>query len=292
MKTFFYRFKTGLYTAVQSFGLTWNHKELLIYALCASGFSFLVTIILYNTLTISYPDKISVNHLLKEALCAINPTCTPEFGNTLILALSSFIVLAVTNFFWVAMFHHAGHILAGEKRPFFESTKKVLAKTPLILVWAGIALCIEQFAITANSFSSQVLSLLALLLFVCIHLATFFILPLIAYTNAPLTGIISLSFTVAKNRFIEILGGGTWFSIVAGLFFIPMALFWGYWNTEDFASPWLKNGFIMVLAALIQLGIRIFIGTSFALFKGLVYSDYHRKNPTLEEMYKFPWPQM
>jgi hypothetical protein len=292
MKTFFYRFKTGLYTAVQSFSLAWSHKELFAYALCASGFSFLVTVVLYNMLNISYPDEISVKHLLKEALCAINPSCSQELGNTVILALASFIVLSITNFFWVAMFHHAGHILAGEKQSFFESIKKIVTKIPLILAWAGIALGIEQSAIMASGFSSKALSFFALLLFIGIHFATFFILPLIAYTNGNLKEIIILSFTVAKNRLVEVLGGGTWFAIIAGLFFVPMALFWGYWHMTDISAPWFKNGFVLLAALCAQLGIRIFIGTSFALFKGLIYSDYHRKNPTLEELYKFPWPQM
>lgn len=291
MKTFFYRFKTGLYSAVQSFGLAWSHKELFAYALCASGFSFLVTIILYNELNISYPNGISIKHLLKEALCAINSSCEQGVSTTIILTLTSFIVLAITNFFWVAMFHHAGHILAGEKRSFFESIKKISNKIPLIFAWAGIALCIEQVALAASTYSSQILSLTTLLLFIGFHFATFFVLPLIAYTNATIKGIIILSFTVAKNRFVEILGGGTWFAIVAGLFFIPMALFLNYWLT-GLATPLLKNSIILLLVLVTQLGIRIFIGTSFALFKGIIYSDYHRKNPTLEELYKFPWPQM
>ena len=292
MKTSFYRFKTGLYTAVQSFSLAWSHKELFAYALCASGFSFLVTVVLYNILNIAYPNEISVSHLLKEALCAINPSCSQELGNTIILAIASFIVLFITNFFWVAMFHHAGHILAGEKQSFFESIRKIVIKIPLILAWAGIALCIEQFTIMASGFSSKILSFIALLLFVGVHFATFFVLPLIAYTNENLKGILTLSFTVAKNCFIEILGGGTWFAIIAGLFFIPMALFWEYWHMTDISAPWFKNGIVLLVALCAQLGIRIFIGTSFALFKGLIYSDYHRKNPTLEELYKFPWPQM
>lgn len=292
MKTAFYRFKTGLYTAVQSFGLAWSHKELFAYALCASGFSFLVTVILYNVLNISYPNEISIKHLLKEALCAINPSCSQELGNTIILALTSFIVLFITNFFWVALFHHTGHILAGEKQSFFESIKKIYTKIPLILAWAALALVIEQCTVMASNFSSKMFSLIALLLFVGIHFATFFVLPLIAYTSENLWGIITLSFTVAKNRFIEIIGGGTWFAIVTGLFFVPMALFWEYWHMTDLSAPWFKNGFVLLVALCAQLGIRIFIGTSFALFKGLIYNDYHRKNPTLEELYKFPWPQI
>jgi len=292
MKTSFYRFKTGLYTAVQSFSLAWSHKELFAYALCASGFSFLVTVGLYNLLNISYPNEISVSHLLKEALCAINPSCSQELGNTIILALTSFIVLAITNFFWVAMFHHAGHILAGEKRSFFESISNIGPKIPLILAWAAIALCIEQLTIMINRFSSKTLAFVSLLLFFSVHFVTFFVLPVIAYTNKNVKGVIILSFTVAKNRFIEILGGGTWFTIIAGLFFIPMALFWEYWHMTDLSAPWFKNGIVLLMALVAQLGIRIFIGTSFALFKGLIYSDYHRKNPPLEELYKFPWPQM
>lgn len=288
MKTYFFRFKTGLYTAVQSFGLAWRHKELLVYTLCASGTSFIASIILYNLLNQSLPEQIDLGLLLKEALCVINPACSHEFGHTLALVLTSFASLIVANFFLTALFHRAAHILTGENHSFGESLKKTSPKLLRIIAWSALALCIEQIVIVASSLSSTFLSLGALLAFISIHFATFFVLPIIAYTQETLKGALFLSFSVTKNRFIEIIGGGTWFVIIAGLFFIPLSLFWGYWQIK----PLLTMPLVLLSIGLTQLSVRIFLSTSFTLFKGLIYSDHQRENTTLEDIYRFPWPPM
>lgn len=293
MKTRAYRFKTGLYTAAQSFSLIWTHKKLLLYALCATGLSFLATIVLYNVLSLSFPDRIGLTHLLREALCALNPVCSSATSNMFLLATTSFLILASSSFFMVAMLHCAGHIVAGEQGSFIESLRKVLTKLPIIIIWALFSLVIEQLAMTGATSASSLLSFLTLLLIISIRIATFFVLPLIAYSHETFLGILRMSWTITKNLFVEMTGGGLWFFIIASLLFIPMALFWSQWHipgTTHAIAPWHTSNFILAGALIVQFLIRVGMATAFALFKALLYSDYRRKNPTIDESYRHPWP--
>lgn len=248
------RLKNGLYMATQSFSMLWDQKKLLLYFGIPASITFIVRILFQNeqfkALYFSFPSIIRV-------IAFMLPT-------------------AIMTFFTVALMHHTARIIQGGNSTIKNSLNACMSRIGIILAWIvptiAVQLLISFIGIYEGPYFTIVAITIALFLMFWL-LFTFFVLPLITYSNDSLMVIIGKSYRVIRTQIPEMIGGEIWFSVVFMLTALPLILY-GL-ATQKYEFDPVFNFFIIFTSEII---INACISTAHSIFKVMLYQEYLKKS--------------
>ena len=221
------RFKAGLDVGLNSFGLLWQHKRLILYMGAPILLGIAFELIIYNLFSFSSSSP---------ALFAqgIMMRIWGTFGwiRHLGIVLTQVIRLFVTIFAAVALTHHAAHILKGHNVSIRQTIAACTPKLRQIIIWSVIAVAfffvIHQVDAIASGSVGTPFYLLAAFVGISSRiiwsLATLFVVTGIALEQLSLKHIIKTSPSITKKFFAEYLGAMFWIGLVGILAFTPFLL--------------------------------------------------------------------
>ncbi len=267
-------FKTGLYSACQSFSMLWHQKKLLLYFGLPALIGLFARFLMHNFLSMPLPFMQYVQIIYKHLLEI------PHLGRFLMAFGWIFLTSIFLTFFAVALIYHANQIMKGQKVTIGKSLCSSLPKINLIILWA-LQSTVVDFLITlilanidkiTERYLHIIIALLIIFLLVAWFLYTFFVLTLITLKNDSFLRILQTSGIITKSLWAEILGGEFWFFLVILLCFTPIFLLW-------LLGSHLSINPLFVFASLFtsEIILRAFISTAHTLFKLMLYLEYEKK---------------
>lgn len=253
MNQTFARLKSGLYMATQSFSMLWYQKKLLLYFGIPAFITFLIRILFQNdylkSIYLSWPSIFRV-------VISMLPT-------------------AIMTFFTIALMRHTAQIMNGITSTIKNSLKACMSKIGIILAWMvptiAVQLLISFIGIYDGPYFAFVALIISILLLLWL-LYTFFVLPIITYTQKSLPDTIRTSAQVTRHLYPEILGGEIWFAIVFLLTALPLILY-GL-ATQKYEFDPIFN-FIVIFTS--EIIINACISTAHSIFKVMLYQEYMKK---------------
>jgi len=265
MTTILMRFKSGLYTATQSFSMLWQQKKLLVYLGIPAGLNIILRLLLHNTGTPLKSFKLA--SVLYQIFLSF-----PLWAHKVGLFVLFLATTMITTFFTVALIYRIAQTIQGVSVTFWQSFTACWPKRNIIALWA-LPLALIDFLInsmldstllTNFSLSATCILLIGLILW---FLYTFFVLQLIALNNMPFGVTVQRSGMITKHTIVEIIGVECWFTLTIILVTIPflvmellfknipvnpILVFLGLFISEFMLKCWLTTAHIIAKTMLYQ----------------------------------------
>ncbi len=131
-------------------------------------------------------------------------------------------------FFNVGLVYCARHILEGEETSFAEGISYAMTRTQTILAWAALAATVGMIIKTIQERSGSLGQILAGIIGIVWSVATFFVVPIIAYEDVNPIEAVKRSGQIMKDKWGESIGSNFSFGLFTLLGIILVALPLGF----------------------------------------------------------------
>lgn len=262
------RFKNGIYMATQSFTMLWQQKQLLLYLALPIAFDFVINSLLY---------------------CAQNSIPHAPLIAQVVVA---FCVTIPLVYLTAALLHHTAHIMQGETTTFSESVTAIKEKFAPIATWICLMILTELAITMLPLLIAQIpytgwlnvgISIILVLALAAWLFYSFFVLPLIVFNDYTFIDTLKQSGRMVYTFWVQILAGEAWFGIVILIITIPLMLI--------MAAPTSVTCSLGIVVFICRLIARWAILTAHAIFKVILYKEYTKNYPDIEEIEALNFPK-
>lgn len=208
----FERIGNGWNLAMDCFRIIRENKKLLIFPI----FSTIALLLILGTFIGGINTGLGINFDNFEKADAITRYS--------ILFIFYFICYAVIIFFNMSLIHSTMKILNGEEESLKDSVIFSLSKIGLILSWALLSATIGIILKMIEDKNEKVASFISGIFGMLWSVATFFVVPVLAYENVGVFQAISRSTSLLKNTWGERIGATFAFSIIGWIISLAICL--------------------------------------------------------------------